>query len=125
MADAAVERIFDEILGDCDRSEPEATAEAAETATDPLNIVEHLIERRRCQNNRRCKAIRILGNGKHRRCKTLVQHTVHSEDFPNYCGRNWHSDYMVGEGFLGRSRHQWQFCDSLRHWVSSLRRCAS
>ena len=51
MADAAVERIFDEILGDCDRSTPEATAEAANAATDPLNIVEHLIERRRCQNN--------------------------------------------------------------------------
>ena len=77
------------------------------------------------QSSSGCQAIRILGNGKHRRCKTLVQHTVHSEDFPNYCGRNWHLDYMVGEGFLGRSRHQWQFCDSLRHWVSSLRRCAS
>ena len=46
-----MEMIFDEILGDCDRSEPETAAEAAGTATDPLNIVEHLIERRRCQNN--------------------------------------------------------------------------
>ena len=53
------------------------------------------------QSSSGAAAIWILGNGKNRRCETLVERTILSDGIRKDGSKNWHLDYMIGEAFWG------------------------